>query len=82
MNMEQMNLPPDKNFGNNNYRAGFIDFYKFVKLNIPLLIKYFSSIKLPRPTLIKIVFFDKRHHADYPEILQEQNYLAHQNWQL
>lgn len=28
MHMDQMTLPPDKDFGNNNYRAGFINFYK------------------------------------------------------
>jgi len=28
MHMDQMFLPPDKDFGNNNYKAGFINFYR------------------------------------------------------
>ena len=28
MHMDQMVLPPDKDFANNNYRAGFMNFYK------------------------------------------------------
>jgi hypothetical protein len=32
MHMDQMTIPPDKDIGNNNYKAGFIDFYKLTEL--------------------------------------------------
>ena len=32
MHIDQMTLPPDKEFANNNYKAGFIDFYKLVDI--------------------------------------------------
>ena len=32
MHMDQMTLPPDKDFGDNNYKAGFINFYKLVDI--------------------------------------------------
>ena len=32
MHMDQMTLPPDKNFADNNYRVGFINFYKLANI--------------------------------------------------